>query len=116
MHNSKPAGSDLILGIDVGSTTVKVVVMDSSGNEILWKDYRRHETRQPETLLDFLVTIHEKFDISPGNARAFITGSGGGTLAPLIGARFVQEVNAISLAVEHLHPDTGSVIEIGGKD
>ena len=116
MHNSRSSDSDLILGIDVGSTTVKVVVMDSSGNEILWKDYRRHETRQPETLLDFLVTIHEKFDISPGNVRAFITGSGGGTLAPRIGARFVQEVNAISLAVEHLHPDTGSVIEIGGQD
>jgi len=99
MSAAKSSESKLILGIDVGSTTVKVVVMDSSGNEILWKDYRRHDTRQPETLLDFLVTIHEKFDISPGNARAFITGSGGGTLAHLIGARFVKEVNAISLAV-----------------
>lgn len=107
---------DIILGLDVGSTTVKVVVMDGAGHEILWKGYRRHETRQPETLLAFLRTVHDQFDVRTGRARAFITGSGGGSLAPLIGARFVQEVNAISLAVERLYPDTASVIEVGGQD
>lgn len=116
MSNSKSSDSNFILGIDVGSTTVKVVVMDAKGDEILWKDYRRHETRQPETVLAFLTKVHEKFNISPENTKVFITGSGGGTLAPRIGARFVQEVSAISLAVERLHPETGSVIEIGGQD
>ena len=48
--------------------------------------------------------------------RIFVTGSGGATLAPYIGARFVQEVNAVSLAAEALQPDVGSVIELGGQD
>ena len=48
--------------------------------------------------------------------RIFITGSGGGTLKDFIGAKFVQEVNAVSLAVEHLYPEAGSVIELGGQD
>ena len=116
MNNSDLPYDDIIIGLDIGSTTVKAVVMDSHGDNVLWKDYKRHETRQPETLLGFLSEIHLKFNISPGKTRAFITGSGGNTLAPLIGARFVQEVNAISLAVEKLHPESCSVIEIGGQD
>ncbi len=108
--------NELILGLDIGSTTIKAIVMDSVSEEILWKGYERHETKQAETLLEFLETIQNKFPIKSGKTRSFITGSGGGVLAPVIGAKFVQEVNAISLAVEKLHPDTGSVIEIGGQD
>ena len=48
--------------------------------------------------------------------RIFITGSGGAPIAPHIGAKFVQEVNAVTLAVETLHPDVGSVCELGGQD
>src|SRR5262249_36682301 len=48
--------------------------------------------------------------------RIFLTGSGAGPLAPSTGGKFVQEVNAVTLAVEHLHPDVGSVIELGGQD
>ena len=54
--------------------------------------------------------------ISPENTRIFITGSGGGTIAEMIGAKFVQEVHAVSLAVEKLHPEVYSVIELGGQD
>jgi len=54
--------------------------------------------------------------ISPANTRVFITGSGGGTIAEMIGAKFVQEVHAVSLAVEKLHPEVYSVIELGGQD
>src|SRR6201987_2197437 len=54
--------------------------------------------------------------ISPENTRIFVTGSGGGTLAEMIGAKFVQEVHAVSLAVEKLHPEGYSVIELGGQD
>ncbi|MBV8629488.1 MAG: hypothetical protein JOZ83_01100, partial [Silvibacterium sp.] len=50
------------------------------------------------------------------NTRIFITGSGGGTIAEMIGAKFVQEVHAVSLAVEKLHPEVYSVIELGGQD
>ncbi len=107
----------LVIGIDVGSTTVKATVVDPESREILWSDYTRHNTRQPETVLEFLVRIGQEFPKVPKEAiRTFITGSGGGPIAEHIGAKFVQEVNAVTMAVETLHPDVGSVIELGGQD
>ncbi len=104
------------VGLDVGSTTVKAVVVDQRTDEIVWRDYQRHETKQPEKVLEFLRRMEAEAGISEKNARVFITGSGGGTLAELIGAKFVQEVTAVSLAVEKLHPEVYSVIELGGQD
>jgi predicted CoA-substrate-specific enzyme activase len=106
----------LYIGLDVGSTTVKAVVVDPLQDRILWQDYQRHETKQPEKCLEFLNRIEAEFPIPHQNFRVFITGSGGGTIARLIGAKFVQEVNAVSLAVEKLYPEAGSVIELGGQD
>jgi predicted CoA-substrate-specific enzyme activase len=103
-------------GLDIGSTTVKAVVVDVQTGQIIWRNYQRHETRQPEKLLEFLRAMESEAGITPGNCRAFITGSGGNSLASLIGAKFVQEVNAVSLAVEKLHPEVNSVIELGGQD
>jgi predicted CoA-substrate-specific enzyme activase len=105
-----------LAGMDVGSTTVKAVVVDASTDAILWQDYQRHETKQPEKLLEFLLRMQNEIGIAPGNTRIFITGSGGGSLANLIGGKFVQEVTAVSLAVEKLHPEVNSVIELGGQD
>ncbi|MCB9672697.1 MAG: CoA activase [Alphaproteobacteria bacterium] len=105
---------ELALGIDVGSTTVKAVVCDPATLDILWSDYQRHETRQPEKVLEFLERIEAAFP--DATFRAFMTGSGSSPLCPHVGARFVQEVNAVTLAVEKLHPDVGSVIELGGQD
>jgi activator of 2-hydroxyglutaryl-CoA dehydratase/predicted nucleotide-binding protein (sugar kinase/HSP70/actin superfamily) len=109
------------VGLDVGSTTVKAVVIAAGNSEaladcILWHDYQRHDTRQPEKLLEFLQRMEAEIDIAPGNCRMFITGSGGNALSALIGAKFVQEVNAVALAVEKLHPEVNSVIELGGQD
>src|SRR5512138_2060011 len=59
---------------------------------------------------------NELDNFKAANARMFITGSGGSGLAKHIGAKFVQEVNAVSLAVEKLYPECGSVIELGGQD
>src|SRR6266487_225784 len=109
-------GQRLFVGLDVGSTTVKAVVVDPAKDEILWKDYQRHETKQPEKALEFLQCIEKEFQLPADHFRLFMTGSGGGGIAPLIGAKFVQEVNAVSLAVEKLHPEVGSVIELGGQD
>lgn len=107
----------VMIGIDVGSTTVKATVVDSRSKQILWADYRRHQTRQPETVLDFLVRIEHAFpEVPRHHIRVFITGSGAGPIAEPIGAKFVQEVNAVTMAVEQLHPDAGSVIELGGQD
>ncbi|MBT3252540.1 MAG: CoA activase [Candidatus Marinimicrobia bacterium] len=105
------------LGIDVGSTTVKIVLVDDHEDKIIWRDYQRHETKQPEKVLEFLKQIETDHPhIKPESIHAFITGSGGKNVARHIGAKFVQEVNAVCLAVEKLYPDTGSVIELGGQD
>src|SRR5579884_1988402 len=107
----------LWMGVDVGSTTVKIVVIDGDTDDILWQDYQRHDTKQPEKTLELLKAIEASFPATPReNFRAFITGSGGSGIAKHIGAKFVQEVNAVSLAVEKLYPECGSVIELGGQD
>src|SRR5580704_4493224 len=105
-----------MVGLDVGSTTVKATVAESATDKVVWQDYQRHETKQPEKVLEFLRRIEAEAGVTPENARAFITGSGGGTLAELVGAKFVQEVTAVSLAVEKMHPEVYSVIELGGQD
>ena len=108
---------ELVIGMDVGSTTVKAVVIDPDSREILWHDYQRHHTKQPEKCLELLETILAAFPDQPAHAwRLFATGSGSGPLCPPTGAKFVQEVNAVTLAVEHKHPDVLSVIELGGQD
>src|SRR6266478_2416013 len=105
-----------LVGLDVGSTTVKAIVVDAATDKMIWQDYQRHETRQPEKVLEFLRRMEQDTGIASGNTRIFVTGSGGGTIAEMIGAKFVQEVHAVSLAVEKLHPEVYSVIELGGQD
>ncbi|MBZ5706672.1 MAG: acyl-CoA dehydratase activase-related protein [Acidobacteriia bacterium] len=105
-----------MVGLDVGSTTVKAVVVNAATDEILWQDYQRHETKQPEKTLEFLRRMESDIGINRHNTRMFLTGSGGGSIAEQVGAKFVQEVTAVSLAVEKLHPEVYSVIELGGQD
>ncbi len=107
----------LLIGLDVGSTTVKFVVVDPVTDEVLQQDYQRHDTKQPEKCIEMLRAVEAQFDGVPCNAfRVFMTGSGGGSIGPRIGAKFVQEVNAVSLIVEKLYPDVQSVVELGGQD
>jgi len=101
------------IGIDVGSTTVKAVVINEN-DEVLWKKYERHNTRQARKTREFLIELSETF--SDYNLKLFITGSGGRSIASHIHAQYVQEVNAVTYAVEKLCPDAGSVIELGGQD
>jgi predicted CoA-substrate-specific enzyme activase len=110
-HNTK-----FLVGLDVGSTTVKAIVVDAATDQILWQDYQRHETKQPEKTLEFLKRMEADTGINRQNTRMFLTGSGGGGIADQIGAKFVQEVTAVSLAVEKMHPEVYSVIELGGQD
>src|SRR5919106_7095600 len=104
------------VGLDVGSTTVKACIVDIASDQIVWQDYQRHETKQPEKCLEFLERMEKEAGISTENTRVFMTGSGGGNIAEQIGGKFVQEVTAVSLAVEKLHPEVYSVIELGGQD
>src|SRR5262252_8401578 len=106
-----------LIGMDVGSTTVKAVVIDAATDQIVWSDYQRHDTKQPEKVLEFCKRFDTEVDgFDAKNSRMFITGSGGNGLTKFLGAKFVQEVNAVSLAVERLYPECGSVIELGGQD
>jgi activator of 2-hydroxyglutaryl-CoA dehydratase/predicted nucleotide-binding protein (sugar kinase/HSP70/actin superfamily) len=105
-----------LIGLDVGSTTVKAVAVDEATDQIIWSDYQRHETKQPEKTLEFLERMQTDLSLHHDNCRIFMTGSGGSALAPLVGGKFVQEVTAVSLAVEKLHPEVNSVVELGGQD
>ena len=111
-----PDPKNLVVGLDVGSTTVKAVVVDPAADQIIWSDYQRHDTKQPEKCLEFLRRMEADAGIKTGESRVFVTGSGGSPVGAHIGAKFVQEVNAVSLAVEHLYPECGSVVELGGQD
>ncbi|EIF51126.1 BadF/BadG/BcrA/BcrD ATPase family protein [Sulfurovum sp. AR] len=113
---TKPLIAKYALGIDIGSTTVKYVVCDEHFN-ILQKAYTPHDTKQAPTLLRLLQELSLAHpDIYNHIDKVYITGSGATRIAPTINARFVQEVNAVVLAVEHLHPDVRAVVELGGQD
>ena len=85
--------TSLAIGMDVGSTTVKAVVVDPTTKKILWSDYQRHHTKQPEYVLSMLQTILAAFPRDT-DWRMFLTGSGAGPLVEPTGGKFVQEVNA----------------------
>ena len=104
----------LTVGLDVGSTTVKASVMENGA--MRWQHYMRHNTKQAEMVLEFLARIETECGLTPERDRVYITGSGAGLLTPLIGAKMVQEVVAVSAAVEKFHPDVNFVSEIGGED
>src|ERR1700723_1635727 len=117
-HAQKPHDhvTTFLVGLDIGSTTVKAVIVDAATDQVVWQDYQRHETKQPEKSLEFLKRMEAEVGIDRRNTRMFVTGSGGGGIAEQVGAKFVQEVTAVSLAVEKLHPEVYSVIELGGQD
>ncbi len=109
--------SSVFLGVDVGSTTAKVVAVDGNDRQIFWSRYQRHETRQAECVLALLEELlGECPALRHDPPKVYMTGSGAGPIAPHLGAKFVQEVNAVTLAVEALHPDVSSVVELGGQD
>ncbi len=103
-----------LIGVDVGSTTVKAVVVENG--KAGWQDYQRHNTRQAEKVVEFLARMETEAGVTPGRDRIFFTGSGAGLLAPLVGAKLIQEVVAVAACVERLHPDVRFVSEIGGED
>ncbi len=102
----------LKMGIDVGSTTVKAVVLDH--DKIIYADYMRHYSDIKSTVKKLLIDIKEK--LGSISATVFLTGSGGLLIAKLLNLGFVQEVIATKQAVSKLLPDTDVVIELGGED
>lgn len=100
-------------GIDIGSTTVKLVVMDEN-HQVLFSDYRRHHAHTQETLADILRTAEQKLGFT--TLKMGITGSGALGIANSIGVPFVQEVVAVAETIKEFYPQTDVAIELGGED
>ena len=101
------------LGIDIGSTTVKVAILDQK-NQILFSDYERHFANIRETLSSLIEKAYDK--LGDASLSPVITGSGGLTLAKHLNIPFVQEVIAVSTALSDYAPQTDVAIELGGED
>ena len=103
----------LRVGIDIGSTTVKVVVLDEQ-NKLLFRSYERHYSKTRERACETLRSISDM--LSGQSIKVTITGSAGLGVATASGIDFVQEVYATAAAVNTYIPDTDAVIELGGED
>lgn len=101
------------LGIDIGSTTVKIAILDEN-NDVVFSDYERHFADIQETLSDLLGRAIYK--LGGIYASPVITGSGGLSLAGHLKVPFVQEVIAVSTALQDYAPQTDVAIELGGED
>ncbi len=104
---------DLRVGIDIGSTTVKVVVLDEN-NKLLFRSYERHYSKARERACETLRSIRDM--LTGQKVKLVVTGSAGLGVAKAAGLDFVQEVYATAAAVNAYIPDTDAVIELGGED
>jgi len=102
------------LGIDIGSTTLKAVLLDSN-NKVIYSSYKRHFSKVDETILDMLSELKNHLPYGE-DVTVAITGSAGMGFADSVGIPFIQEVYATKKAVDTLLPGTDVVIELGGED
>ena len=102
------------VGIDIGSTTVKLVIVDITKNKIIYSKYKRHNAYQEKTLLELLEKVPDKY--KKLTFKASVCGSGGKPIAEKLHLHFVQEVVANSAAIKLLYPDVKTAIELGGQD
>lgn len=101
------------IGIDVGSTTVKVAVLNDSKN-IVYKEYKRHYSDVRKSLEEVINNIYD--EMGNINATVIITGSGGIGISKKLNIKFAQEVISSTRAIEEYYPDTDVIIELGGED
>ena len=101
------------LGIDIGSTTVKIAILDGD-HHILFADYERHFANIQETLASLLKKAYDL--LGPMDLRPAITGSGGLTLSKHLEIPFIQEVVAVAASLTDYAPQTDVAIELGGED
>lgn len=104
---------DFHIGIDIGSTTVKVIVLDDSKN-MIFKSYKRHLSDIKNSVISLLSEAYDS--VGDNRVSVVITGSGGMKLAKKLNVEFVQEVIASTKAIETYNPETDVVIELGGED
>ena len=101
------------LGLDIGSTTVKIAVLNEE-NQLIYSRYKRHFSDIKSTIIDLVKNCYE--DLMDINCTIAVTGSGGLSVAKWLKVDFVQEVIACSKTVETFIPETDVVIELGGED
>ena len=112
-NNEKMAGAVYTAGIDVGSTTTKIVILDQENN-LLFSDYARHHASQEASVIRALQMAAEAL---PGcRLRIAMTGSGAKPIADALGVPFVQEVVANAIALKKEFPNVRTAIELGGQD
>lgn len=102
----------LLLGIDVGSTTAKIALLDEG--KIIYKRYERHYSKVREKAIEIITDLREI--VGTRELKVALSGSAGFGIAKAVGIDFVQEVFATAEAVKLLEPDTDAVIELGGED
>ena len=102
------------VGLDIGSTTTKAVVLDAQTGEVRYWRYKRHGARQAASAAEALGEVLEHIGRAP--ARVAVTGSGARDIARALGAAYVQEVVANAVAVCELYPEARCAIELGGQD
>ena len=103
----------LHIGLDVGSTTVKIAVLDDENNAV-YKNYQRHYSDIKKTIAEVLGGCLETIDEK--NVTVAVTGSGGISVSHWLGIPFVQEVSAGTTAIQTFIPQTDVAIELGGED
>ena len=110
----KPRQSTYSVGLDIGSTTTKAVVLDPQTHDVLYSTYRRHFAHQIESLEAIVEEVFERFPDRP--CRFSMSGSGSKDLAAQLGIPYIQEVVANATAVQKRYPQARCAIELGGQD
>ena len=113
-NSNNTKDTQLFVGIDVGSTTTKIVAIDPEKHEILLSNYKRHNAAQAQSLQNALTFLESNFPNA--RIRLALTGSGAKHLAEALGCCYIQEVVANSIALQKEYADVGTAIELGGQD
>ena len=111
-NSNNTKDTQLFVGIDVGSTTTKIVAIDPEKHEILLSNYKRHNAAQAQSLQNALTFFESNFPNA--RIRLALTGSGAKHLAEALGCCYIQEVVANSIALQKEYADVGTAIELGG--
>lgn len=102
------------VGVDIGSTTTKIVAVDQKNNEIIFSKYKRHNAHQIQSVYELLNQLHYRFPEQ--NVKFVLTGSGAKRLSEKTELPYIQEVVANSIALKNIYHNVGTAIELGGQD
>ena len=114
MKEERYNGQVLLTGIDVGSTTTKIVAVQPDNGKIVYSEYRRHNAAQVKSVYDALKRLEKAFPHA--RIRLSLTGSGAKLMADRLGVPYIQEVVANSLALREQYGQVRTAIELGGQD